>query len=205
VPDLAPAPSLPAALSGRHGAPGEAGVVLAVREGLALAAVAARRGREADLADAVERALGLRPPDGPKAVAGGGAVWIGVGPGQWLVAVEEDTADFVSALTGRLAGLAAVTDQSDGRVVLRVSGPRARDALAKGFSIDLHPRAFRPGDAAATQAAHVGAQIWQVDDAPTYDIAVARSYAASFWSWLTASAAEFGYTVETVSAAAPPR
>ncbi|HVL72459.1 MAG TPA: sarcosine oxidase subunit gamma family protein [Beijerinckiaceae bacterium] len=203
MPDLAPVPSLPEAFSGHHGAAGTPGVVLAVREGLAVAVVAARRGREADVAAAVERALGLRPSEGPKAVAGGGSVWIGAGPGQWLV-VAEDADDFVSALTGRLTGLAAVTDHSDGRVVLRVSGPRARDALAKGFAVDLHPRAFAPGDAAATQAAHIGAQIWQVDDAPTYDVAVARSYAASFWSWLTASAAEFGAVVEPVSGAAPP-
>jgi methylglutamate dehydrogenase subunit D len=30
--------------------------------------------------------------------------------------------------------------------VLRITSPRVRDALAKGVAIDLHPRAFRPGD-----------------------------------------------------------
>jgi len=38
--------------------------------------------------------------------------------------------------------------------------------------------------------------IWQVDEMPTYDLAVPTSYAESFWSWLTASAAEYGYTVK---------
>ncbi|RYE86794.1 MAG: hypothetical protein EOP19_05950, partial [Hyphomicrobiales bacterium] len=34
-----------------------------------------------------------------------------------------------------------------------------------------------------------------VDAAPTFDVAVTRSYAASFWHWLEASAAEFGLAV----------
>ena len=30
----------------------------------------------------------------------------------------------------------------------------------------------------------MGVTLWQVDDAPTYDIAVFRSLAGSFWKWL---------------------
>lgn len=48
----------------------------------------------------------------------------------------------------RLRGLASIFDQSGGRTVLRLSGPRARDVLAKGLPIDLHSRAFGPGSAA---------------------------------------------------------
>ena len=58
--------------------------------------------------------------------------------------------------------------------------------------IDLHPRAFRAGDAAVTTVAHIGAQIWQVDETPTYELIVSRSFAAGFWEWLTDAAAEFG-------------
>ena len=58
--------------------------------------------------------------------------------------------------------------------------------------IDLHPRAFKPGDTAVTCVAHIGVQLWQIDDAPTYEFAVARSLAQSFWHWLEASAAEYG-------------
>jgi sarcosine oxidase gamma subunit len=32
---------------------------------------------------------------------------------------------------------------------------------------------------------------------PTYDIALFRSVSASFWRWLTASAAEFSYDITT--------
>ncbi len=41
----------------------------------------------------------------------------------------------------------------------------------------------------------MGVQLWQADGTRSYDIAVFRSLSGSFWRWLTASAAEFGYEV----------
>jgi heterotetrameric sarcosine oxidase gamma subunit len=90
--------------------------------------------------------------------------------------------------------LASVSDQSDGRVVVRVSGPHARDMLAKGVMVDLHPRAFRPGDVAVTSVAYIGAHLWQLDDTQTYELAVYRSFGVSFWRWLLEAGAEFGVT-----------
>jgi sarcosine oxidase subunit gamma len=81
--------------------------------------------------------------------------------------------------------------------VLTISGPRARDVLAKGLPIDLDPRAFPPGSAATSTISLMGVQLWQTGDTPGYEIAVFRSVSASFWRWLTASAAEFGYEVTT--------
>ncbi len=37
-----------------------------------------------------------------------------------------------------LAGIASVTDQSHGRVVIRIAGPRRAPVLAKGTPVDLH-------------------------------------------------------------------
>jgi len=67
--------------------------------------------------------------------------------------------------------------------------------LAKIVPIDLHPRVFQPGDTAVTGAAHIEVQLWQLDDAPTYEILLFRGFARSFWDWLTHSAAESGYDV----------
>jgi sarcosine oxidase subunit gamma len=103
---------------------------------------------------------------------------------------------FEATLRECFAGLASVCDQSDGRCVIRISGPSARDVLAKGIPLDLHPRVFGPGQAAVTLAAHIGVHIWQIDDMPTYEIAVFRGFAGSFWHWLMESAAEFGGVVE---------
>jgi methylglutamate dehydrogenase subunit D len=60
------------------------------------------------------------------------------------------------------------------------------------LAIDLHPRAFATDFAAATSVAHIAVLLWQVDDRPTYEFAVPRSYALSFWHWLHASAGEYG-------------
>src|SRR5262249_23006503 len=96
----------------------------------------------------------------------------------------------------RLGPFAAVMDQSDSRLVLHLSGPNVRDVLAKGVSIDLHPNVFRPGDIASTLVAYVGVQIDRLD-ATTYQLTAPRRMAGTIWSWLTASAAEFGYDVAT--------
>jgi sarcosine oxidase subunit gamma len=185
------------AVPGRFGKQGgEPGVVISERVGLGLATVAARKGEAEALKQAVVSAYGVELPDGSRAVHGLSVSFIGYGPGQWL-AVSETLASETLArdLAERLRGLASISDQSGGRTVLRVSGPRARAVLAKGLPIDLHPRAFAPGSAATSTISLMGVQSWQVDDAPTYELAIFRSVSASFWGWLTASAGEFGYEV----------
>lgn len=180
------------AVAGRYGRGGD-GARVVRRIGLGLATVIACKGRDADLLAALRDLIGVAPPTTPKVAKGkGNLVWSG--PGQWLLVTER--AGEIAPIALKLAGLAAVSDQSDARAVLRLSGPRIRDALAKGCPIDLHQRAFKTGDAAQTAISHIGVQFWQVDDAPTYDVTVARSMIGSFWSWFDASAAEFGYSVE---------
>jgi methylglutamate dehydrogenase subunit D len=195
VPDLTPRSAfigLPAR-SGR--AEGEPGVTVRPRDDLAMAKLIARKGRAGDLAAAIRARYGLDLPTTPKRVEQGGLAFIWSGPGQWL-AVTESGRDLARELRETVGAFAAVSDQSDGLAVLRVSGPRARDALIKGIGLDLHPRAFGPGDAAVTVIAHIGAQLWQLDDRPSYEIAIYRSFAGSLWRWLDASAAEFGCAVE---------
>jgi heterotetrameric sarcosine oxidase gamma subunit len=79
--------------------------------------------------------------------------------------------------------------------VLRLSGPKVRATFEKGLGVDLHPGSFRPGDAAVTACAHLGVILWQIDEAPTYEVAVFRSLASRFWHWLSESAAEYGLRI----------
>ena len=129
--------------------------------------------------------------------AQGSAVsFIGYGPAQWLAVSESFASEALARdLQDKLQGLASISDQSGGRTVLRISGRRAREVLAKGLPIDLDPRAFPLGSAATSAISHMGIQIWQSDDTRSYDIAIFRSLSESFWRWLTASAAEYGYEV----------
>jgi sarcosine oxidase subunit gamma len=134
---------------------------------------------------------------GSKRVSKSGFALIGTAPGQWLAIAESKEARALPAMLGvALKGLATVVDLSDGKAVLRISGPRARDTLAKGCSLDLNALVFKPGSAGTTPVALIDCVIWQVDETPTYDLAVPTSFAESFWSWLTSSAAEYGYRVE---------
>jgi len=87
-----------------------------------------------------------------------------------------------------------VTDQSDSRLVLQLSGANVRDVLSKGVPLDLHPGVFKVGDVAVTPVAYMGVQIDRLDEA-SWQLTAPRSTAGSFWSWLSASAAEFGYDV----------
>lgn len=185
------------AASGRYGKlDGGAGVTISERIGLGLATVAARKGQARSLQDRVREAYGVDLPQTSRVVVGRDVSFVGYGPGQWL-AVSETLASEAMArdLAERLKGLASMSDQSSGRTVIRVSGTRARDVLAKGLPIDLDPRAFPLGSAATSTISLMGVQLWQADDTRSYDIAVFRSLSESFWRWLAASAAEFGYEV----------
>lgn len=181
------------AAPGRHGRrAGDPGVIATEVRSVGLALVTARKDQRDALIEAARASFGIELPSTPRRVAGRDIAFVWSGPEQWLAHVEPAPTERMEAVLAPLAGLASIVDQGHGRTVLRVTGPRVRDALAKGFPIDLHPSAFKMGDTAVTSVAHIGAQLWQTDDAPTYEIAVARGFALSFWHWLEASAAEYG-------------
>jgi sarcosine oxidase subunit gamma len=187
---------------GRIGAAGTPGVTVLARDGLGIATLIAAEGGEAALAAAIGQRLGLDLPASPVAARSDGHSLAWAGPGQWLL-VGGSRSGFAETLAA-FSGLAAVSDQSDGRAALRLSGARIRHALAKGCMIDLHPTAFPVGATALTSIAHMGVHLWRAADGPdgaVFEIMVARSMAGSFWSWFSASVAEFGCDVTTARAA----
>jgi heterotetrameric sarcosine oxidase gamma subunit len=176
------------------------GVLIAERRGLALVQVLARRGQH----EAVAACLGLDPAPGVASGTPAGTVlWLA--PGTWTVVAEEvEDGALYQRLLDRLGDLAAVVDQSHGRAVLRLAGSRARDVLAKGCRLDLHPRVFTPGTCAQTVIAQIGVLLHQCDEVPTYDLYVPAGYAVDFFEWLTSSAAEFGFRAEVSGPARVP-
>jgi methylglutamate dehydrogenase subunit D len=181
---------------GHHGAVRPARLAVCERTDLALASVIARRGAERALAARVGDTFALALPTTPHRSQSGTIAFIWAGPGHWLATAEGEAGHrFESRLRTALAGLASVSDQSDGRAVLHIAGPCARHTLAKGLPVDLDPSVMQPGGALVSAIAHIGVHLWQLDPLPTYECAVSRSYAQSFWHWLEASAAEYGLTV----------
>jgi methylglutamate dehydrogenase subunit D len=192
-------PSALAALvaPGRYGLQvGTAGLVVRERLGFALAHMTARGGQEVALAEAVQAHFGFALPPLGKRTAGAALTLAGLGPGQWLAEMPVAPADGIeTVLRDPLGSHATMVDQSHARIILRLEGPRVRDVLTTGVPLDLHPRAFKPGDVAQTIVAHIGVQIWQIVAAPVYELAVPRSLIGSFWSWLEHAALRHGLDV----------
>ena len=118
------------------------------------------------------------------------------------------------ALPGRAC---ALTDLTGGQICIRLSGGNARDALAKGCTLDFHPRVFRPGQCAQTvlgkasmliclfrtgpDPAGSGDRIAEGDSGPAgdgefFDIVVRRTFAEYAAEWLYRSAEEYGVRVD---------
>lgn len=156
------------------------------RTGCGLATVMARKGASSE---AIARALGVEPVEGPRWTGAGGLALLATGPGTWLAVSEDAPLSHAANLRDSLGPLASVADQSGGYVVLKLSGPGARTVLQRGAPIDLHPQAFGPGSVAVTLISHIGVILRQLDETPAYEVAVFRSYAAAFRSWLDATIA----------------
>jgi heterotetrameric sarcosine oxidase gamma subunit len=153
------------------------------------------RGDEAALAVRIHDAFAIALPSGPQRVSNGVEAFIGIGPGVWLAVFEKAAPLMASELAASLAGLASVADQTSAYAVLRLTGDFAREVLSRGAFIDFDPSVFGPGSAAVTTISHIGVSIWQIDDAPTFEIALFRSYAESFWHWLTTTCTALGVSL----------
>jgi len=181
----------------REPSAGGVGVFVSERSNVTLASVVVRRNATAALVLRMREVFGVEPPLQPRHTGGDDVALLWTGPAQWLAIGARANGDaLVGRLRTELSGLASISDQTDGHVVIRLRGPDVRDLLARGLPIDLHVSAFAPGHAAVTMLGQVGLYIWQVDAQPTYDLAVPTSYAAYVWRWIAASAAQFGLSVD---------
>lgn len=167
------------AVQGRFGADkGAPGVTFSVRHLMSIVTVIARAGQ----AKAVAKALVDYAPR-----------W--AGPDQYfVVAGGRGEGALYRELKAALEGIASVSDQSHGRVIIRIEGPKAREVLAKGTPVDLHTDEFRLGKSALTQMAHVGVHLTRVGD-DAFELSMFRGFSESFWEWITEQAEEFGYQV----------
>src|SRR6188508_1715279 len=103
------------------------------------------------------------------------SLWLG--PDEWLVTAPESAApDLLGRLSRALFGRhASVTNLSASRTVIEIAGAHARTLLEKGCGLDLHPRAFGPGQCDQTVFAKLPVIIDQIAAAPVYRLFVRRS------------------------------
>ena len=120
------------------------------------------------------------------------AVWLG--PDEWLLTstaeAPEELEARVRAAVVPLGGSAA--DVSAQRIILRLTGERVRDVLARGCSIDLHPRVFGQRKSAQTTLGQAGVVLLALSDAgDDYLVFVRSSFAGYLADWLLDAALEF--------------
>jgi heterotetrameric sarcosine oxidase gamma subunit len=124
-----------------------------------------------------------------------GSLVVGSAPGEWLVLGER--AGRPAALAARLTGLeelVSVVDVTHGRALLRLTGPRAADLLAKVCAIDLADDATPDGAALCTSTAKLvtGLVRDDMDGTPSYLVHCERSSGQYLCDALLDAGAEFG-------------
>jgi sarcosine oxidase subunit gamma len=143
-------------------------------------------------ADAVALELGLPLPTAPGATSVGQLTVVWLGPDEWLVIGPAGTEGTLEArLRSAIgAGHASVVDVSAQRTTLRIAGPGARDLLALGCALDLHPRSFGEGSCAQTMLAR--AQVVLVGrESGAFWVLVRASFASYLVDWLIDASLEF--------------
>jgi sarcosine oxidase subunit gamma len=146
-------------------------------------------------------ALGVDLPTTPNTWVpsdAGRAVWLG--PDEWLLSSTTETPE---EFEGRVRAAAlplggSATDVSAQRIGLRLTGARVRDILAKGCSIDLHPRVLGWGSSAQTALGQAGVVLLALSDTgDDYLVLVRSSFAGYLGDWLLDAALEFTHTPDS--------
>ena len=110
-------------------------------------------------------------------------VWQGVNRFFWLT-TSEASAESVEGLY--------ITDQSQSKTQLQISGAGARDLLARGLPIELDDQALAVGEIKMSHINHIGVSLLRLPDmdgSPVFELWVMRGFAVSLLEFLSASAA----------------
>jgi sarcosine oxidase subunit gamma len=154
---------------------------------------------DAQFVAAVVRIVGAPVPTTPNTVARGDdnvVYWLG--PDEWLIVTPTEREGVIAReLRAGLADLfVAVTEISGGQTVIALRGDAVRELLAKGCPLDLHARVFGVDRCAQSHLAKAPILVRQVDEAPSFEIVVRRSFADYLWTWLEDAASEYGLAIE---------
>ena len=149
--------------------------------------------RRGEAVEAAGRILGQALPLAANTFTAGEHDVYWLGPDEWLIVTGAERASGLgSELAKALSAFhASVNDVSGGNVELLVSGVDARAVLAKGCTLDLHPREFAPGQCAQTGLGRAAVLI--AARAPsTCVIVVRRSFSDYLYRWLANAARRHG-------------
>lgn len=171
------------------------GLSITDRPALSIIQVAAWTEKADAVVEAIASTAGVKPSrESCSAIQSDSTFAIWVGPDRWLI-VEKETRDLDTAIHNAISeDMAAITDQSHSRCVIRLEGREARNVLRKGTTLDMDPGYFKPGEAKMTNLFHMNGLIHCVSE-DAFDVYVARSFGHSFYEVITHASAEYGYRV----------
>lgn len=150
--------------------------------------------------NAAASVLGAGLPQTPNTVVvSGDYVVYWHGPSEWLIVAPVDGQHALAEqLRAALAGIhSAVTDVTGGLTLVEVKGEHAREILQKGCPMDLHPAEFGVGVCAQTVLAKAGMTLRMVDELPTFELIIRRSFSDYLGIWLLDAAREYGVVAFT--------
>ncbi|NCO85586.1 MAG: sarcosine oxidase subunit gamma [Rhodobacterales bacterium] len=149
-----------------------------LREAVAdpVTSIAPFHGQDNAVAAVLKSALGLGFPAPNRALAKGGVRIVWAGQGRALL--------IGAPVPQGLAGLAALTDQADGMVVVSLAGAAAEAVLARLVPIDLRAATFKAGHVARTLLGHMQVGIAR-SDAQAFEVMAMRSMARTLVHELT--------------------
>ena len=152
--------------------------------------------QDATFAQGVQDCVGIALPIRPNTISQNEfltVLWLG--PDEWLLVIQESlTAKISSSLRKVSQRLhVAINELSDAQTLLFLSGPRVRDVLQAGCSLDLHPSAFIQGQCAQTSMAKAGVILWRAGDDSGFFLIVRRSFSEYLALWIQDAAAPWGF------------
>lgn len=117
---------------------------------------------DADFAHAIQNVTGMELPVERAITTSGSQSLAWMSPDELLLLclhadAAKTAADLSTAFTGQFA---MAVEVSDARAVFDITGPQAREVLAKLAPVDLAPGVFEPGEMRRTRLAQVAAAFW---------------------------------------------
>lgn len=146
------------------------------------------------ISGAAQQVLGTGLPPMLRSARGEQAVILGLGPDEWLILCDSGAEaalarELRTALEGSHHALVVISDRLTG---IAITGGRAREVLAAGCALDLHPSVFATGAVTRTLLGKATVVLWRPDAGDRFELLVNGSFAPYLWQFLRNAALEFG-------------
>ena len=144
---------------------------------------------------AVKSVLGIGLPSASRSAQGDDVTLLWLGPDEWMLVTAPDAEKELAAKLADAFGSKPhqIASVGDYYTTIAISGANAREALAKLTMLDLHERAFKPGEVRGSVFAKATGLLHLADgDPPRFNLYVRASMADYLWCLLAVSGREFG-------------